>query len=115
MFWTAFTLGYFGFLRSAEFTVPSLASFLPEIHLSVADIAVDFELSPSCIRLRIKASKTDPFRQGCFVHIGLGKAPVCAVQALLSYLSVRGDSPGPLFLHKSGQPLSRATLTNWFR
>ena len=115
MFWAACTLGYFGFLRSAEFTVPSLASFSPEIHLSVADIAVDSQLSPSCIRLRIKASKTDPFRQGCFVHIGLGKAPVCAVQPLLSYLSVRGDSPGPLFLHKSGQPLSRATLTDWLR
>lgn len=115
MFWAACTLGYFGFLRSAEFTVPSLASFSPEIHLSVADIAVDSQLSPSCIRLRIKASKTDPFRQGCFVHIGLGKAPVCAVQALLSYLSVRGDSPGPLFLHKSGQPLSRATLSDWLR
>ena len=29
MFWLACTLGYFGFLRSAEFTVPSLASFSP--------------------------------------------------------------------------------------
>lgn len=115
MFWAACTLGYFGFLRSAEFTVPTLASFSSEVHLSVADVAVDSRSSPSCIRLRIKASKTDPFRKGCFVHIGLGRAPLCAVQAMLSYLSLRGNSPGPLFLRKSGQPLSRAVLTDWLR
>ena len=33
MFWTACTLGYFGFLHSAEFTVPSLASFSALLHL----------------------------------------------------------------------------------
>ena len=50
MFWAACTLGYFGFLRSAEFTVPNLASFSPELHLSVADISVDSRLSPSGMR-----------------------------------------------------------------
>ena len=68
MFWAACTLAYFGFLRSAEFTVPNLASFSSAIHLSVADIAVDSSTLPSCLRVRIKASKTDPFRKGCFVH-----------------------------------------------
>ena len=115
MFWAACTLGYFGFLRSAEFTVPNLASFSPELHLSVADVSVDSRLSPSGIRIRIKASKTDPFRQGCYVHVGLGKAPLCAVHAMLSYLALWGATPGPLFLLKSGQPLSRATLTKWLR
>ena len=115
MFWAACTLGYFGFLGSAEFTVPTLASFSSEIHLSVADIQVDSMSSPSCIRLPIKASKTDPFRKGCFVHICLRRAPLCAVQAMFSYLSLRGNHPGPLFLHKSGLPLSRAVLTDWLR
>lgn len=32
MFWTACTLGYFGFLNSAEFTMPSLASFSASLH-----------------------------------------------------------------------------------
>ena len=50
MFWAACTLGYFGFLRSAEFTVPNLASFTPAIHLSVADLAVDSSgLPPACV------------------------------------------------------------------
>ena len=114
-FWAACMLGYFGFLRAAEFTVHNLASFSPAIHLSVADIAVDSLQSPACLRVRIKVSKTDPFRQGCHIHIGLGRAPLCAVQALLAYLSLRGDVPGPLFLLTNGQPLSHSILTDWLR
>ena len=71
MFWAACTLGYFGFLRSAEFTVPNSSSFFfPGLHLEVGDVAVDWTLHPSCSRVRIKTSKTDPFHQGCFIHIG---------------------------------------------
>ena len=83
-FWAACMLGYFGFLRAAEFTAPNLASFSPASHLSVADIAVDLLHSPTCLRVWIKASIMDPFRQGCHIHIGLGRAPLCAVQALLA-------------------------------
>ena len=108
-------LGYFGFLRAAEFTVPNLASFSPASHLSVADIAVDLLQSPTCLHVQIKASKMDLFRQGCHIHIGLGRAPLCAVQALLAYLSFRGNVPGPLFLLANGQPLSRLILTAWLR
>ena len=115
MFWAACNLAYFGFLRSAEFTVPNLASYVPALHLGLADIAVDSHSSPSCLRLRIKASKTDPFRKGCFLHIGKGESPLCAIHSLLAYLSLRGDAPGPLFLFRDGRPLSRALLTSWLR
>ena len=72
-FWAACMLGYFGFLRAVEFTVPNLASFSPASHLSVTDIAVDSLQSPSCLRVRIKASKTDPFRQGFGTSILVGE------------------------------------------
>ena len=90
-------------------------SFSSAIHLSVADIAVDSSSLPSCLRVRIKASKTDPFRKGCFVHIGRGTLPLCAVHAVLAYLSLRGNSPVPLFLLQNGQLLSRTILTDWLR
>lgn len=61
-FWAACLLGYFGFLGATEFTVPNLDSFSPAIHLSVADIAVHSLQSPTYLRVRINASKTDPFR-----------------------------------------------------
>ena len=111
LFWAACCLAYFGFLRSAEFTVPKLASFSPSIHLGVADISVDSHSSPSCLCIRIKASKTDPFRKGCFVHIGRGT--MHTLQSLLSYLTIRGNGPGPLFLFQDGRPLARALLTDW--
>ena len=83
-------LRHFGFLCTAEFTVPNLASFSPVILLSVADIAI----------------KTDPFRNSCHIHIGLGRAP------LLAYLSLQGNIPGLLFLLANGQPLSHSILTD---
>ena len=115
MSWAACNLAYFGFLRSAEFTVPNLASYVPDIHLGVADVAVDSHSSPSCLRLCINASKTDPFRKGCFLHIGKGEFPLCAISSLLAYLTLRGDGSGPLFLFRDGRSLSRALLTSWLR
>ena len=64
MVWAACTLGYFGFLRAGEFTLPNLASFSSLTHLTVQDITVDGASSPSCMRVTIKASKTNPFRKG---------------------------------------------------
>jgi len=115
MFRAACTLAYFGFLRSAELTVPNLASFSPALHLGVVDISVDSDSHPDCLRVRIKASKTDPYRKGCFIHIGKGSFPLCALQALMAYLVVRGNSGGPLFLFQDGRPLSRALLTGSLR
>ena len=115
MFWAAFSLGYFGFLRASEFTVPNFSSFSSSLHLGVQDISVDSPSAPSCMRVRIKGSKTDPFKKGCFINIGVGRRPLCAVRAVMNYLALRRDTPGPLFLLQNGQPLSRNILTDWLR
>lgn len=97
MFWAACSLAYFGFLRASEFTVPSSSKFSPSVHLQVKNLAVDASLDPTCLQVFIKASKTDPFRNGATLHIGKGSPPLCTLQAVLSYLSRRGNAPGPLF------------------
>ena len=81
MFWAACSLGYFGFLRASEFTVPNLPSFSSSLHQGVQDISVDSPSAPSCMRVRIKGSETDPFRKGCFIQIGVDRRPLCAVRA----------------------------------
>ena len=37
-----------------------------------------------------------------FIHIGLGRHPLCAVHAMMTFLASRGDSSGPLFLFPNG-------------
>ena len=57
MFWAACLLAYFRFLRSAEFTVPSLSAYNASVHLSVSDVSVRVPLDPSCLQVFIKACK----------------------------------------------------------
>ena len=61
MLWAACCLGFFGFLRSGEFTAPKSDEFDPGQHLSFTDVAVDGLDSPRCLSIKIKQSKTDPF------------------------------------------------------
>lgn len=110
MLWAAACTGFFGFLRAGEFTVPSKQAYDPEVHLNLADMAIDSHEHPSLIRLLIKQSKTDPFREGVEVFLGASKGEICPVRALVDYLSVRPATPGPLFVFDSGSPLTRAAL-----
>ena len=114
LFWAACCTGFFGFLRSGEFTTPT-SKFDSRIHLSVADIHFDKRLDPKIIFLRIKCSKTDPFRQGHTIRLGVSGNEICAVRALLRYLHLRGGGAGPLFRHTNGSPLTSTSLTTWLR
>ena len=95
--------------------LPSSLSPAHQASTQVSDVSVGVPLNPSCLQVFIKASKTDPFRQGCNILIGLGLPPLCAVQAVVSYLALRGHRPGPLFLLENGLPLTRSLVTDRLR
>ena len=107
MLWAVGCLCIFGFLRSGEIVCPTETTFDPQVHLAFADVAVDCRSAPTAIQVRIKASKTDPFRQGVTIHIGVAPGPLCPVTAVLSYMVARGSSPGPLFSFEDGRHLTR--------
>ena len=113
MFWAACCLAFFGFLRVSEFA--TRGPFISSRHLSLADVAVSSGSPPSAIRLRLKFSKTDPFGTGCFVYLGRSGHDICPVSALLHYLSLRGDTAGPLFVWRDGSPLSPAQVNFYLR
>ena len=115
MLWAASLTCFFGFLRSGEITVPSPSCFDPSAHLCLADISVNDAQQPSIIRLHLKASKTDPFRQGVDVHVGRTGSALCPVAALLNYLAIRGTNPGLLFHYQDGAPLTKCKFTSSFR
>ncbi len=58
MLWAAVCLGFFGFLRAGEMTVPSDDRFDPTTHLTLSDIAVYVSWRLEVVRVHIKQSKT---------------------------------------------------------
>ena len=107
MLWAAATMCFFGFLQAGEVVSPADSSFDPSVHLTAADVSVDSHTSPSYLAVRIKASKTDPFRQGVTIYLGRTNHRICPVAAVLSYLVKRGQTLGPLFRFVDGRYLTR--------
>ena len=107
MLWAAVCLGFFGFMRAGEFTVPADNAYDPTAHLNTEDISVDSKANPSMARIKLKKSKTDPFRQGVDIYVGRTFGQLCPVAAILAYLAVRGPGTGPLFMFADGRFLTR--------
>ncbi len=115
MLWAAVTLSFFGFLRSGEVTVPSDAAFDPAVHLTLEDVKIDDILNPSSLKIRLKASKTDPFRAGVDIVVGRTNNKLCPVTALLTYLVARGRDPGFLFKFEDGTLLTKSRFVEAVR
>ena len=84
---------FFSFLRSGEVTVPSKKEYDPGGQLSEGDVTLDNVSVPTLVQVRIKASKTDPFRKGVVVYLGRTDNDLCPVGAVAAYLAVRGREP----------------------
>ena len=110
LLWAACCVGFFGFMRSGEFTLTSTTAFNPTCHLSIQDVAIDSHSNPTLVQLHLKQSKTDQFRQGAFIYLSRTGTDLCPVSALLAYLAIRGDALGPLFIHQDKSPLTKHKL-----
>ena len=64
-------------------------------HLTMQDIHVDNLANTQSVQVRIKSSKTVPFRQGVLVYVGRTNQPLCPVSALLVYMVRRATGQGP--------------------
>ncbi len=107
MLWAAAYICFFGFLRSGEIVVPSETRYDQSSHLSFGDVRVDDRANPQYLEIHLKASKTDPFRQGVSVVVGRTNTHLCPVAAGLAYMAARGSAPGPLFNFHDGKFLTR--------
>ena len=110
MSWAAITLAFFGFLRLGELTCNS--KFNGDTHLMPEDVVFSNEVQPTtAMFIRIKESKTDPFRVGHTITIGGTNTPLCSVLAMKQYLAIRPPKSGPLFVNAVGKPLTKQALT----
>jgi len=107
MLWAACCQAFFGFMSVSEFTIPCHTDYDPSLHLSFQDISVDNRDNPRILKVNIKQSKADPFRQGVQIYLGATDTPLCPILCMIPYLARRGTCAGPLFLTEHGQGLTR--------
>jgi hypothetical protein len=120
LMWAAMTLGFFGLLRAAEFTVPTQSQFNPNIHLTMSDISLrTTDNGTSFMSVNIKMSKTDKMCKGFIVHIGCSKDTVCAVCAMKSYIACKCSRMSlgtmPFFSFTNGTVLTKSVLVSLTR
>lgn len=107
MLWAAFTTAFFGFLRSSEYTAPTAKQFDPSQTLLISDLSQ----TNGRILINVKASKTDPFRHGCYIRLSPTHSEVCPVSALNKLYSIHSKQ-GPLFTFQDQTFLTRRRLNN---
>ena len=106
LFEAAFNMAFFGLLRVSEFTCPTIRDFQRNVHLGMGDVQVNH--ATEVLTVRIKVSKSDPFRQGASIRITRTLSDVCPFSAMVAYMGYRRQvGPGPLFLLSNGQALTR--------
>ena len=100
-------MAYFGFLRCGEFTI--LHSFDPECNVCMEDV----HFHKDRVTLHLKASKTDPFREGVDIHLFSSGASVCPVISLDRYVEFRNktfernNDKEPFFVMEIGRALTK--------
>ena len=111
MLWAACCTCFFGFLHSGEITVPLQKDYDSTGHLSYGDVTFDSKKHPSAAQIKIKASKTDPFRKEVTIHVGRTNNDLSPVAALAAYTTIRGTNDGPFFVLDNQAPLTREQWT----
>ena len=106
MIWAAMLTAFFGFLRISEYTSKLVRSYDPATTLCVGDVTV----AHTTAALKLKASKTDPFRQGVTVRLAANGSALCPIKALKLYQQYAPVRTGPFFQFSDGRYLTRRGL-----
>ena len=78
----------------------------------MADISFDKYPNPLTMRVKIKVSKTDPFRQGIHIFTARTYKKLCPIKAMVPYLACKGQSPRMLFTFQDGRLLTRGRFVD---
>ncbi|CAG2232425.1 unnamed protein product [Mytilus edulis] len=106
---TTCIVAFFAFLRCGEFTVTNVDKFDPLTSLCISDIILKTDYAI----LRLKESKTDPFRKGIDIKLFKIDNSICPFLALKRFLSIRHSEFGigfpsdPLFITVNREALTR--------
>ena len=108
LYWAAFTLAFYGFLRASEYCCPTRKKYKMAKHLLLSDVKV----TPDSISLLLKSSKTDQFGKSHTLLIGATRSSTCPVRAMQKFLESRSlFGPGPLFTFSCRDFLTRTAVS----
>ncbi|XP_054831298.1 uncharacterized protein LOC129326975 [Eublepharis macularius] len=103
LFHAAALTAFFGALRVSE-----LVSLSARDTSGRALVMQDLKFKGKAAILRVRRSKTDQRGFGCEITLGpCAEQELCPVRALRLYVQARGESPGVLFCHSDGRPLTK--------
>ncbi|XP_066911699.1 uncharacterized protein [Clytia hemisphaerica] len=105
MYMAAIHTAFYGLLRVSEYTSPTQTRYDSTLHLLQSDIS--FNLQRTIMFLRLKGSKTDPFRIGTVIRISAIPTLFCPVRAMLAYFRSLPIADLPLFRFSDGRLLTR--------
>lgn len=108
LFWAAFTLAFYGFLRVGEYTSRRRNKRSPDTLL-----ARSITLDGSTLTIRLRRSKTSQFKLPPPIHIGATNSVTCPVKAMERFLSWRhAPSHAPLFIFQDGTFLTAQMVSS---
>ncbi len=107
MLWAAACLCFFGCLRAGEALAPDQGAFDEKAHLTWKDVELCNGVDETVIRVKIKESKTDRLRVGEFVWLKSSGGAICPVKAMLEFMVIRKEGPGPFFMDGDKVGLTR--------
>ena len=108
LYWAAFTLAFYGFLRASEYSCPTQSKFTKNRHLLLSDIS----LTKDSLSAHLKRSKSDRFGKSATILVGSTGSSTCPVRAMRKSLATRQlQPPGPLFKFTSGNFLMRSDIS----
>jgi hypothetical protein len=113
---TVCVVAFFGFLRCAEFTCNK--TFDATSNLCLGDIS----FQDTHVILKLKQSKTDPFRKGVDIKLFCMGSGICPTCLLARYLKLRKNlfpmasaQVDSCFLTEEGRPLTRAQFLTYLK
>ena len=109
MLWAAILTAFYGFLRVSEYTSTRKKSYDPTTTLLFSDLNFS---SDGTATILIKASKTDPFREGVPLRLAPNGSSLCPVNALRHLVISHPSNNGPLFTFQNGRFLSRKDVNS---
>jgi len=95
--------------------MPSESAYDPGANFCYSDVSINDPEHPTLMKLRLKASKTDPFHKGVDFVMGRTYNKLCPIEATLAFLVVRGSKQGFLFTFHNGRLLTKDGFIAWVK